>query len=72
MKHEQLSSPVVTCTEGALAGIASNGVEAFFDIPYAADLNQSQRFSLPDEPAPWQGVRDARSRVRCSRRHRAD
>jgi len=59
MKHEQLSPPVITCTEGALAGIASNGVDAFFDIPYAAALNQSRRFSLPGEPAPWQGVRDA-------------
>ena len=51
--------PQVVCAQGVLAGRRSNGVDAFFDIPYAADLGPGRRFSLPLPPPSWNGVRNA-------------
>lgn len=59
MQTDSEFQPQVLCAQGALAGRRSKGVDAFFDIPYAADLGPSRRFSLPRPPASWNGVRDA-------------
>ena len=51
--------PQVLCAQGVLAGRRKHGVDAFFDIPYAAGLGPARRFSLPLPPLAWEGVRDA-------------
>jgi len=53
------SPPAVSCEQGLLAGTRNDGVDAFHDIPYAADLGAARRFSLPEPPVAWLGVRDA-------------
>ncbi|WP_233836691.1 carboxylesterase/lipase family protein [Paraburkholderia sp. ZP32-5] len=52
-------SVTIECRQGLLSGTRVDGVDAFFDIPYAADLGAKRRFSLPEPPAAWTGVRDA-------------
>ncbi|XP_039755547.1 esterase FE4-like [Pararge aegeria] len=57
-------NPVVTVTEGKLSGKVcktSNETEflTFKGIPYAKPPVNQLRFSAPQPPEPWEGVRDA-------------
>ena len=49
--------PVVQTTVGAIKGYMLDGVYIFKGIPYAA----AQRFQMPTEVEPWEGVFDATS-----------
>ncbi len=43
------------------AGKVRGGPEMFWNIPYAAPPVNAERFAAPAPPAPWEGVRDART-----------
>ena len=45
----------VGCTQGHLVGVRNNGVESYFDIPYASNAG---RFRLAAPPKKWSGFRD--------------
>ena len=55
------ASHQVRVAQGVLEGIdaARPGIRAFLGIPYAAPPVGSKRWSPPEPPAPWQGVRSA-------------
>lgn len=46
-------------SDGAVHGIATDGVRAFFSLPYAAPLTDERRFHEPQPVVPWPGTRDA-------------
>ena len=52
-------SSVVVTEGGALRGLLGNGVREFKGIPYAAPPIKALRWSPPQAPVPWDGVRDA-------------
>lgn len=52
---------VVETAAGNVRGSASSQGELFLGIPYAAPPVGPLRFAPPASPAPWQGVRDART-----------
>lgn len=52
-------SLVVVTEGGALRGLLGNGVREFKGIPYAAPPIKALRWSPPQAPVPWDGVRDA-------------
>lgn len=54
-------APVVTTDSGAVLGVRGAATCSFRGIPYAAPPVGPLRFAAPRPPAPWQGVRDARS-----------
>lgn len=54
-------NPVVHLADGRVQGSLENGVAVFRGIPYAAAPFGANRFQAPISPAPWDGVRDARS-----------
>ena len=59
---EEKNAPVtdvVTVTEGQLTGVlnADRTVEVYAGIPYAAPPTGERRWSAPEEPSPWEGVR---------------
>ena len=53
------ATDVVTVTEGQLTGVlnADRTVEVYAGIPYAAPPTGERRWSAPEEPSPWEGVR---------------
>jgi para-nitrobenzyl esterase len=51
--------PRVEIAQGALKGIAADGVEVFKGLPFAAPPVGEGRWRAPAAPTPWQGVRDA-------------
>ncbi|KFV67829.1 Fatty acyl-CoA hydrolase precursor, medium chain, partial [Dryobates pubescens] len=61
------AEPEVTITHGRLKGIQTNvkgterRVNAFLGIPFAKAPVGSLRFSSPEPPEPWSGLRDATS-----------
>jgi para-nitrobenzyl esterase len=54
-------SPLVRVTQGALAGVASAGVDAFLGIPYGATTAGEGRWRSPRPAAAWQGTRRAKA-----------
>ena len=44
---------------GTLRGGSRGGIEHYLGIPYAAPPVGARRFLPPDDPAPWDGVREA-------------
>ncbi|MES2581385.1 MAG: carboxylesterase family protein [Pseudomonadota bacterium] len=52
---------VVGVKEGAVRGTETATVRQFLGIPYAAPPVGALRWKAPVAPAPWDGVRDARS-----------
>jgi para-nitrobenzyl esterase len=52
-------APVVRVDAGALAGVATDGVESFKGIPFAAPPVGDLRWRAPQPITPWQGVRAA-------------
>ncbi|SER43846.1 carboxylesterase/lipase family protein [Sphingobium sp. YR768] len=52
-------APEVTIGDGALRGVAAEGVVAFKGIPFAAPPVGDLRWRAPQPVAHWQGVRDA-------------
>ena len=52
-------TPQAVTESGRVAGIASDGIESFRGIPYAAPPVETLRWRPPVEPSPWQGIRDA-------------
>lgn len=53
-------SPIVETTAGRVEGRWSRGIAAFRGIPFAAPPVAEARWSAPEAPEPWAGVRDAR------------
>lgn len=51
--------PVVTIADGALRGVAADGIVAFKGIPFAAPPVGDLRWRAPQPVAHWAGVRDA-------------
>jgi para-nitrobenzyl esterase len=51
--------PIVQAPAGAVRGVASNGLEVFKGIPYAAPPVGQLRWKPPAAAPAWQGVRDA-------------
>lgn len=47
--------PIVETKQGKLRGFKTDGVYAFHGIKYA----DAERFQMPEEPKPWEGVRNA-------------
>ncbi len=48
-------APIVSVKQGRLKGYYFQGVYRFFGVPYA----RSRRFEMPQEPRPWEGIRNA-------------
>ena len=53
------AAPVVRIDSGKLAGIATDGMNAFLGIPYVAPPVGALRWQAPQPLKPWQGVRQA-------------
>ncbi|SEQ41834.1 carboxylesterase/lipase family protein [Microlunatus flavus] len=53
------TAPIVTTDHGAVRGAATDGVERFLGIPYAAAPTGARRWKAPEAPASWDGVREA-------------
>ena len=51
--------PVVQLGDGAVRGMAGNGVAAFLGVPYAAPPFGPDRMRPPQPVTPWSGERDA-------------
>ena len=54
-----LTAPVVTIASGQLSGISANGLNIFEGVPYAAPPIGMARWTAPQPPASWDGLRDA-------------
>jgi para-nitrobenzyl esterase len=54
-------APVVSIDQGALQGVALEGVERFLNIPYAAAPTGEMRWRPPAPANAWRGVREAGS-----------
>jgi para-nitrobenzyl esterase len=50
--------PVVQLGDGAVRGLAEDGVAAFLGVPYAAPPFGANRMRPPQPVTPWSGVRD--------------
>ena len=50
-----LNSPVVQTKAGKLRGFRYGSTYTFYGIRYA----HAKRFRMPEEPEPWEGIRDA-------------
>jgi len=53
------ASPVVRAQQGALVGVAADGVESFKGVPFAAPPVGPLRWRAPQPPAAWEGERPA-------------
>ncbi|RIA46983.1 carboxylesterase type B [Hephaestia caeni] len=53
--------PVVHAPAGTVSGETRGGIRVFKGLPYARPPVGDARWKPPAPPAPWQGVRDARS-----------
>ncbi len=52
-----MNPPVVEVEQGSLRGYMDGETYAFLGVPYAT----SERFGMPEEVEPWEGVRDAQT-----------
>jgi para-nitrobenzyl esterase len=52
------SGPVVSTDKGAVRGVVEDGVQKFWDIPYAAPPTGALRWKPPQPRATWSDVRD--------------
>jgi para-nitrobenzyl esterase len=55
------ASPIARTQGGSIEGLARDGVLSFFGIPYGAPTSGAGRFMPPRPPAPWTGIREAKS-----------
>lgn len=53
------TGPTVRVTQGALQGVAQEGVETYKGVPYAAPPTGPLRWRPTAEPTAWSGVRPA-------------
>lgn len=51
------NDPVVTTKQGKIRGFWFDGLYTFYGIPYAA----AERFQMPHDAEPWEGVKEATS-----------
>ena len=51
--------PVVRTEQGEVAGIARDGMQVFYGLPFAAPPVGELRWRAPQRPAAWSGIRDA-------------
>eukprot|EP00756_Hemistasia_phaeocysticola_P019253 Hpha_TRINITY_DN15648_c1_g10::TRINITY_DN15648_c1_g10_i1::g.99729::m.99729 len=58
--------PEVQTTGGTVGGVSHllEGVDIFWNIPFAADTSGANRFGKPVDPEPWSGVRREHSAPR--------
>lgn len=50
--------PVVATAGGRISGLRTGKMDRYHDIPFAAPPVGALRWTAPQQPAPWQGVRD--------------
>jgi para-nitrobenzyl esterase len=55
------SSPIAKTGAGSIEGLARGGIFAFLGVPYGAPTGGTARFMPPRPPAPWTGVRAAKT-----------
>ncbi|KAH6976885.1 Alpha/Beta hydrolase protein [Ilyonectria destructans] len=57
------STPIVNIRNGTLAGSYDSvrHQDAFLGVPFAASPTRNLRFSLPQPPKPWKGIKSAKS-----------
>ena len=51
--------PHITIAQGEVAGVRTDGVDAYKNVPFAAPPVGDLRWRAPAPPLPWAGVRDA-------------
>ncbi|CAI6100609.1 unnamed protein product [Clonostachys chloroleuca] len=58
-----ISTPIVNIRNGTLAGSYDSvrHQDAFLGVPFAASPTGNLRFSLPQPPKPWKGIKSAKS-----------
>ncbi|MFZ1941253.1 MAG: carboxylesterase/lipase family protein [Terracidiphilus sp.] len=55
------AATVVETSSGRIRGFERNGVYVFKGVPYGASTSGTLRFTPPERPEPWTGVRNALS-----------
>lgn len=58
MSTAEVTAPVVQTKQGPVLGREKNGVLMFNGIPFAAPPIGEHRFKAPEDPAPWDDIRD--------------
>lgn len=58
MTYAAAKEPTTTVAQGELRGFMDGEVYSFLGVPYAY---VPERFALPEDPQPWEGVRNAQS-----------
>jgi para-nitrobenzyl esterase len=53
------ATPTVRVEQGALVGVAADGVESFKGVPFATPPVGPLRWRMPQRPAAWEGERSA-------------
>ena len=55
-EYDAMNPPIAEVEQGKLRGYMDEETYAFLGVPYAT---VPERFAMPEEVEPWEGVRDA-------------